>query len=230
MWNIDAGRHRATASSWGGAHRLSRTTCGTRSVAFDGSADELRSRRRLHAAHATSAATTRSCATARGRASTAGSAASASAAISTSTPIRDNRAVTQEFDFTATPRRAAQRRQRRGQRRAELRTARGGLRDRAGRHAARRRATIRFTRYPRVRAARRTSASCRVQPSVEWGGFLSGHRTRAWCMGVGVRPRPGVTVNLAYELELTSIWPKAGSRRGSIASSPTRSSARSCIS
>jgi hypothetical protein len=38
-----------------------------------------------------------------------------------------------------------------------------------------------------------------VQPRVEWGRFLSGHR-RELVMGMGVRPRPGVTLNLAYEL------------------------------
>jgi hypothetical protein len=37
-----------------------------------------------------------------------------------------------------------------------------------------------------------------VEPQFEWGGFLSGHR-REVSLDVGVRPRPGVTLNLSYE-------------------------------
>jgi hypothetical protein len=54
-----------------------------------------------------------------------------------------------------------------------------------------------FTRYE-VRASTANKRILSVQPSVEWGGFFSGTRTQV-AMGVGVRPRPGVTVNLSYE-------------------------------
>jgi hypothetical protein len=37
-----------------------------------------------------------------------------------------------------------------------------------------------------------------VEPEIEWGGFLSGHR-REVALEVGIRPRPGVTLNLSYE-------------------------------
>ena len=37
-----------------------------------------------------------------------------------------------------------------------------------------------------------------VQPRVEWGAFMSGHRTEV-AMGMGIRPRPGVTLNLTHE-------------------------------
>lgn len=37
-----------------------------------------------------------------------------------------------------------------------------------------------------------------VQPRFEFGTFMSGHRTEV-AMGMGVRPRPGVTLNLTYE-------------------------------
>ena len=55
-----------------------------------------------------------------------------------------------------------------------------------------------FTRYElSMNTANKRIVS--VQPSVEWGSFLSGHR-REITMGLGLRPRPGVTVNVAYEL------------------------------
>ena len=55
-----------------------------------------------------------------------------------------------------------------------------------------------FTRY-RVSGSTANKRIVSVQPRIEWGSFLSGHR-RELAMGVGVRPRPGVTVNLTYEL------------------------------
>jgi hypothetical protein len=108
-----------------------------------------------------------------------------------------NRATTQEFDFTAT--------------RVELHsgdnvdfsvvpsyerleepfTIASGITLPAG-------AEYRFTRL-RVSANTANKRIVSVQPRVEWGRFLSGHR-RELAMGVGLRPRPGVTMNLAYEL------------------------------
>ncbi len=37
-----------------------------------------------------------------------------------------------------------------------------------------------------------------VRPRVEWGGFLSGTR-RELAFDIGIRPRPGVTINLTNE-------------------------------
>jgi hypothetical protein len=54
-----------------------------------------------------------------------------------------------------------------------------------------------FTRY-QVSANTAAKRIVAVQPSVEWGSFLSGTRTEI-SVGTGVRPRPGVTLNLAYE-------------------------------
>ena len=54
-----------------------------------------------------------------------------------------------------------------------------------------------FTRF-RVSGQTANKRVVSVQPRIEWGHFLSGTRTEA-VMGVGVRPRPGVTLNLAYE-------------------------------
>jgi Domain of unknown function (DUF5916) len=55
-----------------------------------------------------------------------------------------------------------------------------------------------FTRYElSMNTANKRIVS--VQPSVEWGRFLSGDR-REITMGIGLRPRPGITVNVAYEL------------------------------
>lgn len=54
-----------------------------------------------------------------------------------------------------------------------------------------------FTRF----SASGSTANKRVisfQPRVEWGQFLSGRRTGV-SSGIGVRPRPGVTLNLSYE-------------------------------
>ena len=59
-------------------------------------------------------------------------------------------------------------------------------------------AEYRFTRF-RVSGSTANKRILSVQPRVEWGSFLSGHR-REVVLGVGVRPRPGVTMNLAYEL------------------------------
>jgi hypothetical protein len=53
-----------------------------------------------------------------------------------------------------------------------------------------------FTRY-RVSAQTANKRVLAVRPIVEWGRFLSGTRTER-VLEVGVRPRPGVTVNLAY--------------------------------
>jgi hypothetical protein len=54
-----------------------------------------------------------------------------------------------------------------------------------------------FTRY-RLAASTANKRIVSVQPRVEWGSFLSGDRTEA-VMGIGLRPRPGVTVTLSYE-------------------------------
>ena len=59
-------------------------------------------------------------------------------------------------------------------------------------------AEYRFTRF-RVAGSTANKRILSMQPRVEWGSFLSGHR-RELVLGVGVRPRPGVTMNLAYEL------------------------------
>lgn len=59
-------------------------------------------------------------------------------------------------------------------------------------------AEYRFTRF-RVSGSTANKRIVSVQPRLEWGSFLSGHR-REIGMGVGLRPRPGVTLNLAYEL------------------------------
>lgn len=55
----------------------------------------------------------------------------------------------------------------------------------------------RFTRF-RVSGNTANKRIVSVQPRVEWGRFLSGHR-REIAMGMGIRPRPGVTVNMNYE-------------------------------
>jgi hypothetical protein len=54
-----------------------------------------------------------------------------------------------------------------------------------------------FTRY-RVEASTASKRIIALEPEIEWGTFLSGHRTEV-VSGVGIRPRPGVTINLAYE-------------------------------
>ena len=54
-----------------------------------------------------------------------------------------------------------------------------------------------FTRY-RVSAQTANKRVLALRPRVEWGDFLSGTRTER-VLEFGVRPRPGVTVNLAYE-------------------------------
>lgn len=59
-------------------------------------------------------------------------------------------------------------------------------------------ADYRFTRF-RLSANTASKRILAFQPQLEWGRFFSGHR-REVSMGVGIRPRPGVTVNLDYEL------------------------------
>jgi hypothetical protein len=54
-----------------------------------------------------------------------------------------------------------------------------------------------FTRYS-ISANTANKRIVSFQPSIEWGGFLSGHRTEV-STGIGVRPRPGVTMSLSYE-------------------------------
>ena len=108
-----------------------------------------------------------------------------------------NRLVTQEFDFTAT--------------RVELHSGdnvefnvvpsyerletpfeiSSGVTLPAG-------AEYRFTRF-RVSGSTANKRIVSLQPRVEWGRFLSGHR-REMVVGMGLRPRPGVTVNVNYEL------------------------------
>lgn len=58
-------------------------------------------------------------------------------------------------------------------------------------------AEYRFTRF-RVSGQTANKRIVSMQPRLEWGRFLSGHR-RELGMGVGVRPRPGVTLNVNYE-------------------------------
>ena len=58
-------------------------------------------------------------------------------------------------------------------------------------------AEYRFTRF-RVAGQTANKRVISMQPRIEWGGFLSGHR-REVVLGVGVRPRPGVTLNVNYE-------------------------------
>lgn len=55
----------------------------------------------------------------------------------------------------------------------------------------------RFTRY-RLSAATANRRVLSFRPRVEWGGFFSGTR-RETVMEMGIRPRPGVTVNLSTE-------------------------------
>lgn len=55
----------------------------------------------------------------------------------------------------------------------------------------------RFTRF-RLSGSTANKRILSVQPRVEWGRFLSGDR-REVVMGMGIRPRPGVTLNVNYE-------------------------------
>ena len=55
----------------------------------------------------------------------------------------------------------------------------------------------RFTRYT-VFGSTANKRKVSFQPRVEWGTFFSGERLEA-SVGMGLRPRPGVTVNLSYE-------------------------------
>ena len=43
-----------------------------------------------------------------------------------------------------------------------------------------------------------------IQPRAEWGGFYSGDRLEL-SLGMGVRPRPGITLNLSYEYNDVSL-------------------------
>jgi hypothetical protein len=58
-------------------------------------------------------------------------------------------------------------------------------------------AAYRFTRY-QISGNTANKRVVSLQPSVEWGSFLSGDR-REVILGVGLRPRPGITVNVNYE-------------------------------
>ncbi len=58
-------------------------------------------------------------------------------------------------------------------------------------------AQYRFTRF-RLAGSTANKRVISLQPRVEWGSFLSGHR-REVALGMGVRPRTGVTLNLSYE-------------------------------
>ena len=60
-----------------------------------------------------------------------------------------------------------------------------------------------FARY-RVSMNTASKRIVSLSPSFEWGGFLSGRR-RELQMDVGVRPRPGVTLNLNYEFNDVSL-------------------------
>jgi hypothetical protein len=55
----------------------------------------------------------------------------------------------------------------------------------------------RFTRYA-VFANTANKRIVSIQPRVEWGTFYSGERLELG-VGMGLRPRPGVTINLSYE-------------------------------
>ncbi|HYB95370.1 MAG TPA: DUF5916 domain-containing protein [Vicinamibacterales bacterium] len=59
-------------------------------------------------------------------------------------------------------------------------------------------AEYRFTRF-RVAGQTANKRVVAIQPRIEWGRFLSGDRREA-VLGVGIRPRPGVTLNVNYEL------------------------------
>lgn len=64
-------------------------------------------------------------------------------------------------------------------------------------------AEYQFTRF-RVSGNTANKRVVSVQPRLEWGRFLSGHR-REVGMGMGIRPRPGVTLNLAYQWNDVSL-------------------------
>jgi len=55
----------------------------------------------------------------------------------------------------------------------------------------------RFTRFS-LSAHTANKRKVSIQPRMEWGTFFSGERLEA-SIGMGVRPRPGVTLNLSYE-------------------------------
>lgn len=54
-----------------------------------------------------------------------------------------------------------------------------------------------FVRY-QVQASTANKRIVAVSPRFEWGSFMSGTR-RELILGVGIRPRPGITVNVNYE-------------------------------
>lgn len=60
-----------------------------------------------------------------------------------------------------------------------------------------------FTRY-RLSAATANRRVLAFRPRLEWGGFFSGTR-REMALEVGVRPRPGVTLNLSTEWNTVSL-------------------------
>ena len=60
-----------------------------------------------------------------------------------------------------------------------------------------------FTRY-RVQLNTANQRIVAIRPRVEWGGFLSGTR-RELSFDVGIRPRPGVTLNLTNEWNRVSL-------------------------
>lgn len=69
----------------------------------------------------------------------------------------------------------------------------------------------RFTRYS-VSAATANQRVVALRPRVEWGGFLSGTR-REFAFDVGIRPRPGVTINLTNEWNRVALAEGAFSTR-----------------
>jgi hypothetical protein len=60
-----------------------------------------------------------------------------------------------------------------------------------------------FTRY-QISMNTASKRIISLSPSVEWGGFLSGRR-RELQLDLGVRPRPGITLNLNYEFNDVSL-------------------------
>jgi hypothetical protein len=66
----------------------------------------------------------------------------------------------------------------------------------AGRHYS-------FTRY-RAAVSTANQRVVALRPSIEWGGFMSGTR-REIVFDVGIRPRPGVTINLTNEFNRVAL-------------------------
>ena len=63
------------------------------------------------------------------------------------------------------------------------------------------------------------------QPRLEWGTFYSGDRLEAG-VGMGLRPRPGVTVNLSYEFNDVNLAEGSFTRSVTSATTPTLASSR----